>query len=393
MSLRQQPITIYQKMQILPGLTGLYLHILLRDIARGLESVFVPLYVYKLTGSMVWPFLFYALYHLMVVVGACWLPNIVSRIGIDWSAAAGAILRAFSLMFFILASYHMLFLWPAFIVWGILIIFTWVPHHYTIIKSIEKEYEPGQKSSLVLICQHIASAITPLVGGLIVWWFGFRNLYLASIVFVLLSALPMFFDRIEKKDMRFDIRRIMKDIINPDNRRINTALVGEGLEGSATLVLWPLFMFLYIGQVHRVGLVTTAALLISLAALYWLGKYSDQKGKKWSQRLFGLLAVIWVIRPFFHSMAKFIVIDTAYYISLALVFLAYNSSLYVQAVRQHRMEFLVRREVLYHGGALIGSLIMAVGVWRGWWLIGFWLAALGAWWMKKAVFMKAGNKV
>lgn len=386
MSSRHQPVTIYHKMQILPGLTGLYLHVLLRDIARGLESVFVPLYVYKITGSPALPFLFYGFYHLMVILNAWWVPVIVSRIGIDWSALVGAVLRAGSLIMFIKAGSSPAWLWPAFALWGLLIIFTWVPHHYAIIKSVEQDQKVGQKSSIILIIQRLAAALTPLIGGLIVLWLGFDRLYLASIVMILISAVPMFFDRIEKKDMRFAMSRIIKDIQNPAYRRINLALIGEGWEDGATLVLWPLFMYLYIGQIYQVGVITSVALAASLLALYWLGKHSDHKGEGWSGWLFGVLAAIWLVRPFFHHLAGFILIDTIYYIAAALVFLAYNASLYSQAITKHRLEFLVRREILYHGAALVACGLMAFSLGIGLWLTGFVLAAIGALWMKKAVF-------
>ena len=73
--------------RFLPGLTGLYLHTLLRDFGRGLVNIFLPLYAYQLTNSLLWPFFLVALYHAVVIVSATWVPKIISRVGLDWSAA------------------------------------------------------------------------------------------------------------------------------------------------------------------------------------------------------------------------------------------------------------------------------------------------------------------
>lgn len=379
----------HHKYQALSGLTGLYLYTLLRDIGRGLVNIFIPIFIYKITNSLIMPFIFYAYYHFLTVLNMLWAPKVISKIGIDWSAAIGAFLRALSLVFFILAGQNVVFLYLAFTLWGILVAFTWIPHHFTVLKADDGDLHFGKESSLVLIFQQIAGAITPLVGGLIILLLGFDNLYKIAIVFIFLSAFPLFFDKIEKKDMHFSLPQLKKDIFDKKLKKINFGFLGEGLEGNSIVVLWPLFIYLYIGEVHKVGLVTAAALGISLIALFFMGKYTDKKGKNWSGKIFGLLLVVWLLKSFLRSALGFIGIDSAYYLLVSLAFLVYNATIYEFAVSKHRLEFLTRREMLYHAAGFLSCLLCAISIsCFDFWLTGFLLAALGVWFIKRTVLNK-----
>ena len=136
---------------LLPGLTGLYLHTLLRDIGRSLVSIFLPIYVYNLTGNLILPFLMHGIYHLTVVLTAVWVPKIINKIGLDWSAAIGAFLRIMVLILALKAENNIALLGPAYVFWGMLIIFTWIPHHYNILQVDKGDHKFGKKSSFILI--------------------------------------------------------------------------------------------------------------------------------------------------------------------------------------------------------------------------------------------------
>ena len=383
--MEHQKITLsHPRYQFLPGLTGLYLHIWLRDVGRGLIAIFIPLYVYKLTGSLALPFIMHALYQLMVVLGVFWQPKLIQKIGLDRSAALGAVFRTGSLIFFILAGKSVWFLPLAFIFWGMAIHFTWIPHHYTVLQADDGDEKYGKESSKAMVAQKLAEIASPFAGGLIVSMLGFNWLYVLALFFVTISALPLFLDRIEKKDMHWNLTEFKKDLFSFRQRHLNLGFIGEGLEG--TIPFWPLFIYLYLGKVEKVGMITSVSMLVAVLALYLLGKYTDKRGKGWAKKFFFGLTAVWLLRPFFRTVLGFTLIDSFYYIFYSFMMLGVYSYIYEFAHREHKFQFLVRREFLIHLAGSAGCLLMALAISMDFWLLGFLLAAGGVWLMKNAVY-------
>ena len=84
----------------LKGETGVYLSTLFRSLGMRLVFIFIPIYIYKLTGKLESAFLFFGLYHLSVLLSVMPAGWVIQKIGVDWGSAIGTIFRALFLFFF-----------------------------------------------------------------------------------------------------------------------------------------------------------------------------------------------------------------------------------------------------------------------------------------------------
>src|SRR4030042_3164423 len=117
----------------LKNLWGIYLHACFRNLGMSLIGIFIPIYVYQLTGSFLWVFLFYLIYHASDVLTAPLAGWFMRRFGVDKTAIVGTFLRVLFLYLMILAKDQPDLLNPAAIIWGMTIPFAWLPYHYTIV--------------------------------------------------------------------------------------------------------------------------------------------------------------------------------------------------------------------------------------------------------------------
>ena len=78
----------------LPGYAGLFLSAAFFNLGMSLISLFIPLYVYSLTGRLATVFVFYALYHLIVFLAVYPTAVLVRKIGVDLVGFIGVVIRA-----------------------------------------------------------------------------------------------------------------------------------------------------------------------------------------------------------------------------------------------------------------------------------------------------------
>jgi len=97
-------------MKLLKGETGIYLHTFLRSFGMSMVGIFIPLYIYKLTGELESAFLFFGLYHLLVLLSVLPAGWIIQKIGVDLGSVIGTIFRALFLFFLILGRNNIFFL-------------------------------------------------------------------------------------------------------------------------------------------------------------------------------------------------------------------------------------------------------------------------------------------
>jgi len=347
-----------RKLAFLPGETGVYLNTLLRSLGMNLIYLFVPLYVYKLTGDIGAAFLYYAIYHffvLLAVIPAGWL---VTKIGVDWAELLGSLVRVFYLLFLILAKNNLLFLALAYVFWGLAVPLTWLPFHYTVVGAEDGDQSFGKETSWIKIFDQLAGSLSPLIGGIIISGLGFDWLYWLAIFLVALSGLPMFFDRFNKTGMHFRPLRILKSFKDPKNKSFIIAFSGAGIKEVVLSIAWPIFMFLMVAKYEVVGGIQTVALLLSLIFLWWLGKKIDQGGSKILRWGVGVNGFIWAIRSLLVSPVALFVSNVVYGFGGLLLWTPFDALVYKSMLSKRKLEFLVLREMAIHGGGLLGSILI-----------------------------------
>jgi hypothetical protein len=352
----------------LQGLWGIYLNIAFRDLGLALIDIFIPLYLFKITASLEKTFLFYALYHLMVLPASWFAGRVAQKIGLDVLEFISVIWRTLFLLALILAKIWPAFIWPAAIFWGITIPFCWLPYHYTVVSRCNS-YQLGQIVSRLDIISKLMVGLGPFLGGLVIFNFDFALLYFFAIVAFLISGVVIFLDDFDRKKMRLDFRKIIKRFLRPSLHQFWLGMIGKGIESEIATVAWPLYIFLMVSSYTVLGGIQSVSFLISIITLWLVGKWVDKKGMTILN--FGIVGNVlnWLIRPFLISGLLIFLSDLVYKLLSILIWVPFMTITYKKAAAMHKLEFFIQREWSLHLASGLTAVVMAflVGRWHFSW--------------------------
>jgi hypothetical protein len=366
------------RMSLLPGYSGLYLSSGFRSLGMNLVSLFIPLYVLKLTGSLVSVFLFYSLYHLFVVVFDYPVAVLVRWAGVDWVGFLGSLTRAFFVFLLIEAEAVSGLLWWAAAVWGLTVTLTWLPFHYSFTIAEREDGKYGKEVSRWHIVGRITSLIGPVAGGLMVATLGFRSLFSTGLLLMVVSGLPLFFDTVKDRGMRLSLKKIVAHLTRKRKSRFWLSFVGSQLEAEVLGLAWPLFIFLVVRNYQTLGLIKSMATLAAIVLVWAVGRAVDRRGKSILRlgtliNSFNVLLRAFLVNPF----ALFLV-DSAYTLTSGLVATPFSSVFYEEAVKMRKLEFMVEREFIIHlSGTLICLFLAFLMFLKVGWFFVFALGAVG----------------
>lgn len=113
----------------LKGLSGIYLNVAMRNFAFGLISIFIPIYLYKITNSLVNVFLFYSIWRLIQIATTIPIAKLISRIGPDLSMLLSNLTRSIYLVLITYARTSPTCLWIAPLFGALTVPLYFLPYH------------------------------------------------------------------------------------------------------------------------------------------------------------------------------------------------------------------------------------------------------------------------
>jgi len=362
------------------GLTGLYWTNAIRDIGLALVNIFIPIYLYRQFGNISLVFIFFAAYHLSVVLSAYPVARVIRRIGLDYSGVLGGLLKVGFFGLLLASKTNLWLIWAAAWVWGLGVLFTWLVHHYYLAASSSpreaggKVHLFGQKVATINLIDRWLLTLVPIAGGIMLDWGGFQLTFVIAAVFLGISGFPLLFDKFNKKNMQMDLGDTLKGVIDPTTRRVWLALFAAGVTTEVVSTVWPIYLFLLIKNYTVIGMIQAGGLLFASVALVWLGRKVDQHGWRWQRPAIFVNAANLLFRGLVISGMGLFLMESLYQLVSLFVWVPFDTNVYELAVRDRRLEFFVRREWMLHLGGLISSLVLALGF------------ALGAPWQWMFVF-------
>lgn len=372
------PFHLGRKLQLLPGYSGLYLTSAFRNLAMSLISLFIPLYILKLTQSIESIFIYYALYHAFVVLFVYPVAIVIRCLGIDFVSVLGTVGRVLFIYFLVSAEIHPMNLWWSAIAWGLTVPLSWLPFHYAFTVAEQEDGKYGKEVSRLQIIYKITGFIGPAAGGIMIALYGFQVLYALAIILTIVSGFPLVFDRIKAKGMRLSFTKISRHLARRERRKFWFSFAGGQLEAAVIGLAWPLFIYLTVNNYEILGLIKSAAIFVSIILVWSLGKWIDNKGKS----ILSLGTVInsfnVLVRPFLSGVFALFLIDSAYSLTSDLVATPFESAFYEEAVKMRKLEFMTEREFVIHFSGMFACLLVGILFYlkAGWFYI-FSLAAVG----------------
>lgn len=363
-------LTLFQKRQ-LRGLWGIYLNEVFRSLGMSLIGIFIPVYVYGLTGQIRPVFIFYLIYHLLALVAAPFVGKLMQRAGVDMVAVLGAVLRVIFMGLLIAAQSRLSLLWLSAFAWGLAVATTWLPYHYTVVAEDDGDGKFGHEVARITIAQKVASAVAPFIGGLIIFLLGFNSLYIAGIAFVAASVFPILVDSFNKKGMDYEISHMFKEVLAKKNLPITVSLTGEAIESQVYGVMRPLFVFLALASITQLGSIESVALVATMLIILWAGAWVDKKGMGLMKIGVVINALALMLLPFFTVAWEFFLHNTIYLLVAVLVWTPFGAGVYRLATSGRKLEFFVGREIIIHlaSAALYAVFLLLFATTVSWYLV------------------------
>ncbi len=344
-------------------LKELYASAAIFTFAVSAITIFEPIYLYRLGFSLRDIFLFYG----AVYVGYLFaLP-----IGAKTARAMGYEHAMFASSPFLIIYYLSLFAIPynkvfipiaigAFIFQKI---FFWPAYHADFARHGERA-ERGREITTMGLLLTVAGLAGPIVGGLVISAWGFKPLFIASAIIVLLSNIPMLTTPEKFVPVDFSYRAAWKRLWSVSFRQKFLAGISY-TEDLLVMVAWPVFIFSVVPSFTKIGAIVSGASLLVAVLLLAVGRLTDERSRSKILRVGVILTVgSWIMRPLLVTPVGIFISDIFYKFSRSFVGIPLAASVYDRAKETSVMETVIAYEMALSFGKALGAFAAAfVAVW------------------------------
>ncbi|MDP6704497.1 MAG: MFS transporter, partial [archaeon] len=328
----------------------LFLAVAIRNFGMGMIALFAPIYVFSYFGeSLPLVFMYYALMYGLYGFLAVMTGKLIDGIGITKSILISFVLYFLyylALFFFpvsaifvplaiIFGAVGMLMLWPAF--------------HTAFIRYSSRDgrgSDVGRGRAIRLL----PTIVSPLIGGWILFVFGYPTLFMVVFALILAGLIPLFYARGITENYTDTMEKAWRRISDEHNRRRTVALASHGMEIIVLVLIWPLFLFGLGINFSEIGGIASFALLVSTIFLLYVGSVSNnEKDRIWLLRVGSFwTALSWIFKIFVHTPFDAFLAHTIYRISKSSADIPFQTSFYEIAAHRdgHADEFIVYRETV-----------------------------------------------
>lgn len=350
-------------------LTLLYLISTIRTFIVSIINIFAPLllikqfseigYGNKATLIMTGLFLFYLLF--VMAVTSLLSSNLISKFGIK----AGFIIAHTIFIGFLISSqikFSLIMGIFNYSLWGISLGFWWNAYHIYFVE-MGKNKHFGEAVSIMECLGIAAGMIGPIIGGIILTYFGYPQLLLFCTLFIFGSLIVLFFGKNKTIIPQVKIHKVFELITI--HKRDFISFVGAGGVDTIYTCIWPIFLFLLVKSYIEVGLIFTGIAVITFFILLVIAKVIDSISKTKMERIgSGIVATTWIGRVLFQNSPLLLVFDAIYrifynsFFIVPLLTIAYN-----HAAHEEKVHYVLFRELCYRIGDLIALGLFIFFVW------------------------------
>src|SRR3990172_5679783 len=279
----------------------------LRELANKLALFFLPVFLFQLgistrflaawgltsfQSGVVLLALYFAVAKLMVVLLAIPAGDFIRRYVFAASLMLSHLLYAVTLIGFRLALENLNWLWLAIATDGVNSTLMWGSFN-TLFSKDARKARMGRELGLIQALLNVIWMIAPAVSGIVIFMFGYESLFSAGLVIVGINILLAAFvttarerDDVSLKEFSWWIRerRFLKLI----------SFIGGKTIHDLAIFVWPLYVFLLLGNTERVGILYGLSFLLSVIIELFLSERIDHHHRR---RPFyisgGMLSVLW----------------------------------------------------------------------------------------------------
>ncbi|MEJ0021384.1 MAG: MFS transporter [Candidatus Doudnabacteria bacterium] len=248
-----------------------YWQTFIANLAISLVFIFEPIYLYKLGFSLISIMWFYVNVYGWYVVLIGWGAKIAGKIGYKHSIFISNIIYVayWAALYSIRFHPKLFFLAPVF--FALQKSFFW-PAFDADVSLSDKKDQQGREIGLLFSIIQVTLIISPLIGGLISYFFGFFLLFALASVLMAVSSAPLFLSRDLYTRQNFRFRDLWKIFREYPSNFFGYWGYAEDL---MLMSLWPVYIFIVVPQVASVGLISTTSMLLATGLMLYIGSRAD----------------------------------------------------------------------------------------------------------------------
>lgn len=323
-----------------------YLSMWIKQFGNSLINIFVPIYLLTIGYSIVQILFYYFLIALGFILFSYFGVKIVSKIGLNHSILVSTIpFILYLLGLRILPDYPLLFYLLPFVLNIRRVLYNY-SYHFYFIKYSSKKHR-GKQLSFKSIINKVINVIAPATGGLIAGIYGFNTLLLIGSIILLISALPLFWNKELKIKPSFNFKGLIRDVFREKGELISFSSYGVDFEIGR--VIWPIFVFLVVANVADYGILASLTTLISLIVFYFVGVLTDKYDVK-KMLIVGsvLRSISWVLRIFADTYNKILLVGSYKELTAQVLHIPWDVYSYALAQKKNKYKFIVAREFTFN---------------------------------------------
>lgn len=286
-------ITIHPKAQM----KELYYFSLLFSFASAMVTIFEPIFFYRQAFSLSAIALYYAVhyvsYALLLPLGG----RFATRFGLEKSLMLCLPVYVFYLALLATLPTHRELFWIAPFFLSAHKIFYWPALHAALARAGNKQNR-GTELSWFSLLRYGFGILGPLVGGFIATYADFPTLFIVAAAAILGSAWPLLRTKETIRFNPFPYSAPWRIILAHRHRGMVLAMMGMG-ENLIDLVYWPIFMFIVLGSVDKVGIVSAITVSVMVLISFAIGELTDRYSRRTVLRMsIPFMMLSYALRPF-----------------------------------------------------------------------------------------------
>ena len=260
-----------------------------------------------------------------------------------------------SIISFILAGFNVFWVFIAAVCWGFHAgLYWWGYHGYFIKAGDSARYGMGIGEQEFL--KTSALVVSPVIGALFINIFGFAATFILALVFMVFAIILIRGgDDVKQKH---DIKLI--DVLKLMVKRKSTtiAYVGEGAEAIIYSLGWPIYIYMFFGNVINLGILISLSLFLSALLGLLIGGLIDRRGVRQIIAIgTPLFIVSWFVRIVFRSFPMYILADTLRLFGDKMVALPLVGLTYKKGKEGYTSNAILFRETSLGIGSLLALII------------------------------------
>lgn len=333
---------------------ALYVSLALLEFGEGLISLFVPIYLWQL-GMPFWQIIFFyfliSLFFTALSLISLPLLKLLSDKMMMFLSIPLVIVYFLGLgyldeikwLFYVLPLVHAanIFLFN-------------VGYHINFSGAADGEFI-GREVGARFMVSSLVSFGAPFLGGILIAFLGFQQVFLIGSAILFLAVLPLFFFPKRVMPGALKLAEVADFLKNPALFNFTLSGVGYAMSKMVDFIVWPLFLFFAVGDIKNFGGALSAGLLSVAIVTFLVGFLSDQGRRRRTLKYSTLLlAAVWAAR-ILGGGAGFLVGNHIFGKVVDGALLVAWSSQYYKIARAlpDASAFILSRELLYHLSRLI----------------------------------------